>query len=111
MFENVTFDSLKIAEIARNHLSDYQEAALQRPQAIRRTDEGRWEPPELGYFKINSDAACRADWGIGMGGILRDEKSEVCWVMADCRDASISVEVAEASAVRMGVLVAKEKAV
>ena len=65
-----------------------------------------WKPPDVGVYKVNT--AMFKEGGVGLGGVVRDHKGEV--VAATCRQmgGEMDVVMAEALAVRHGLLTAME---
>lgn len=71
----------------------------------------RWKPPTVGFLKLNTDAAVRGESGCGLGGVVRDDMGAVVWGFAQRRDGVLSVDVAEALAVKEGVHLAATRGV
>ncbi|KAK0575023.1 hypothetical protein LWI29_032731 [Acer saccharum] len=68
-----------------------------------------WRPPEVGHWKINTDAATNyKDKLIGLGVIIRDAYGKVKATEAVKMSATLSVVVAEAIAVKCGIMRAVE---
>lgn len=66
----------------------------------------RWKPPPVGYYKLNTDAACSKSLGrTGLGAVLRDSAGTVLWAMAHWLQGCKSPLVAEALAMREAVSV------
>lgn len=90
-------------EIAEAHLSDYRAAMKSRPKMLSRVGSNVWRLPPSGAFKLNKDAAFQMGVGIGIGVVMRDDTRRVHWRMyAEQMDSSLSVDSAEAIAVRQG---------
>ena len=66
-----------------------------------------WKKPPKGFYKLNVDGACSVEKIMKGGGIIRNEKEEVCDIFR--KDFGIGNAItAEAMAVREGVLLAKQ---
>lgn len=70
-----------------------------------------WVPPAAGSFKLNVDAAVRIGEGVAVAGVLRDGAGTVCWCFAETMVGGLTVDVAEAVAVRRGLEVARQQQV
>lgn len=85
--------------------------AMQRVD--RRTAEQRgdgiWKPPEQREVKLNCDATVRLGVGAAAGRVVRDDCGRVLWCFARRCPAGNDVAVAEAWAVRQGLLEAQNR--
>ncbi|KAL6566692.1 hypothetical protein OROMI_015096 [Orobanche minor] len=66
-----------------------------------------WEPPDVDWLKINSDASLRSGCGTGVGAIIRDSRGEVLKVVSCLRLEEVNIAEAEALAVWEGVSMVK----
>lgn len=67
----------------------------------------RWLPPPLGWTKVNTDGACKANPGMAAtGGVMRDNHSKFIAAYASFLGPQTSV-IAEAKAILMGTCFAK----
>lgn len=102
---------MSILEMSRSHVKDYVAAKVNQHEGPRRCIMEKWMPPEQSTLKLNSDAGCRRGCGTGLGGVLRDHNDLVAWAFAQSMRESLSVDVAEAQAIRAGVEMTVEKGV
>lgn len=73
----------------------------------RKEWNSRWNKPESGRYKINSDAALFST-KVGLGGVVRDDVGDV--VVATCNpvEGTFDVEIAEAMAMRHALMITLE---
>ncbi|KAL5570777.1 hypothetical protein UlMin_020374 [Ulmus minor] len=68
-----------------------------------------WQPPKVGFVKVNSDAAwCSNKKKFGLGSIIRDYSGKVLGSLAMSISSSVSVAVAESWALEKGASLAKQ---
>lgn len=48
-----------VREYARNHDPEFRKLCGGNNKGPKLNVNGRWTPPELGWFKLNTDAGCR----------------------------------------------------
>ena len=83
--------------------------ANEEPYVIFRDEQAGgevWRAPEVGSYKINSDAAMFELGKVGLGGVMRDHVGEVVAATCMVTNGSMEVEVAEALAARHAVHIA-----
>lgn len=63
-----------------------------------------WVKPDAGWWKINVDAGCLGEWGIGLGLVCRDELGTVlgCATVQVQQGVCWEIRIAEAKAVLAG---------
>ncbi|KAL8526160.1 hypothetical protein ACS0TY_015401 [Phlomoides rotata] len=81
----------------------------QQQQQVR--TGSRWIPPDCGRLKLNSDASVRHGSGTGIAGVLRDSEGRVVWCYAEKYPVALDVDLAEATAIYRGLLLAQEHGV
>lgn len=79
VFRNAHVQGSRIHDIVVNHLNDYRAAMVRKLNVAARLNHNRWCPPDLGVFKLNTDAAFRAGVGMGVGTVMRDKMGWVMW--------------------------------
>ncbi|KAL5832280.1 hypothetical protein ACOSQ4_017634 [Xanthoceras sorbifolium] len=63
----------------------------------------RWQPPVVGLFKLNVDASLKCSESlVGLGAVIRDSNGLFMAGLSRKRFRSVSIEVAEASAILNG---------
>jgi len=65
-----------------------------------------WQPPPVGTYKINCDAACFVEGGCGLGAVIRDHMGNILMGAVHRLSTSFTPEISEAMAMRLGLQVA-----
>lgn len=67
-----------------------------------------WQPPQAGWYKLNSDAAFFGDKKIGLGAVMRDTVGDVMVATSCMAYGEQNVEIGESLAARHGMKIALE---
>lgn len=100
----------KVMEQARECIAEYNVTtklgcvSAARPVPVM----SRWSKPEVGFIKINCDAAVHAQKGNGVGCVAWDEEGQLCFIASRSVREAASVEVVEAEAIWWVVMLAQE---
>ncbi|PON55937.1 hypothetical protein TorRG33x02_298020 [Trema orientale] len=99
-----------ILETVLNFLSSFQQRkGLHRSSSFSPMRTIRWDPPELGSFKLITDASVRCgDGWVGLGGVIRDSNGSVLACFSKKSHGSLSVENSKPMAIREGLFFAAQ---
>ena len=73
------------------------------PHPFPALQTAKWAPPPLGLLKLNFDAGRLAEWGRGLGFVVRDSVSHVVLAGSNQSAGFYGPEVAEAEACLFGI--------
>lgn len=110
-FQNLELGSAVLQVKAQTLISDFEKAQRRMDRGLRRENNcaARWMPPDLGWFKINTDAAVSSSGKVGIGGVARDYRGEVAWCFAENVTLNLLVDDAEALALLRSLEIATAK--
>ncbi|KAL5574719.1 hypothetical protein UlMin_016418 [Ulmus minor] len=81
---------------ARIHQEDFLEANCRKGDISKKVVASPWQAPEVGFVKVNSDAAwCSKQKKFGLGSVIHDYTGKVLGSVATPISSSVSVAVAE----------------
>ncbi|CAL1387047.1 unnamed protein product [Linum trigynum] len=111
LFNSKMLQEWEVFTKADDFIQDY--IAVQGKDNNRRREVNRrncrWEKPQEGMFKLNTDAGCSGKGEVGLGFIIRDWNGKVMLAGSRTLKANWSSEIAEGMATQFGLKEAKEK--
>ncbi|KAL5554075.1 hypothetical protein UlMin_041476 [Ulmus minor] len=106
--ERIWLDDESCYSWARLYHADFLEANCRKGDSAKKAVASPWQAPEVGFVKVNSDAAwCSIKKKFGLGSVIRDYSGKVLGSVAMSVSSSVSVAVAESWALEKGVSLAK----
>ncbi|XP_056688697.1 uncharacterized protein [Spinacia oleracea] len=105
IFEKKKLDPIVTISKAMHLLGEF-EAADTREVAplvnIARSDEGKWSPPSIARYKLNTDATLSKEGKVGLGMVVRDGYGDVMMAAGRTLDGLTGVLEEEAEAMLFG---------
>ncbi|KAL5554428.1 hypothetical protein UlMin_041829 [Ulmus minor] len=94
---------------AQLYHADFLEANCRKGDPPKGAAASPWQAPEVGFVKVNSDAAwCSNKKKFGLGSVIRDYSGKVLGSIATPIYSSVSVAVAESWALEKGASLARQ---
>ncbi|KAL5570726.1 hypothetical protein UlMin_020323 [Ulmus minor] len=107
--ERLWLDDESCFSWAQLHQADFLEANHRKGDISKAMVASPWQAPEVGFVKVNSDAAwCSKRKKFGLGSVIRDYAGKVLGSVATPISSSVSVAVAESWALEKGAALAKQ---
>ncbi|KAL5562198.1 hypothetical protein UlMin_031945 [Ulmus minor] len=107
--ERIWLDDESCFSWAQLHQADFLEANFRKRDTSKAMVASPWQAPEVGFVKVNSDAAwCSKRKKFGLGSVIRDYAGKVLGSVATPISSSVSVAVAESWALEKGASLAKQ---
>ncbi|KAL5550996.1 hypothetical protein UlMin_001172 [Ulmus minor] len=107
--ERIWLDDESCYSWARLHQADFLEANCRKGDPPKKVVASPWQAPEVGYVKVNSDAAwCSKQKKFGLGSVICDYTGKVLGSVATPISSFVSVAVAESWALEKCASLAKQ---
>ncbi|KAL5568003.1 hypothetical protein UlMin_024578 [Ulmus minor] len=107
--EHIWLDDESCYSWARLYHADFLEANCRKGEPPKKAVASPWQAPEVGFVKVNTDAAwCSNKKKFGLGSVIRDYSGKVLGSVAMPISSSVSVAVAESWALEKGASLAKQ---
>ncbi|KAL5545092.1 hypothetical protein UlMin_008876 [Ulmus minor] len=107
--ERIWLDDELCFSWAQLHQADFLVANYRKGDTSKEMVASPWQAPEVGFVKVNSDAAwCSKRKKFGLGSVIRDYAGKVLGSVATPISSSVSVAVAESWALEKGASLAKQ---
>ncbi|KAF4346609.1 hypothetical protein F8388_011696 [Cannabis sativa] len=112
IFQNKVQEEHGWAIWALNQLEEYFEEVLKPPQVSASIAIQKWLPPPPSFVIINIDASLiQNSMGCGLSAVIRDHKGDLIVAETSFLPSIMSVHLAEAAAIRMGISLAYNKSI
>ncbi|KAL5565829.1 hypothetical protein UlMin_028993 [Ulmus minor] len=107
--EHIWLDDESCYSWARLYHADFLEANCRKGEPPKKAVASPWQAPEVGFVKVNTDAAwCSNKKKFGLGSVIRDYSGKVLGSVAMPISSSVSVAVAESWALEKGASLARQ---
>lgn len=109
VFEGKRREFVEVVDRAVKGVMEIQLAGVERKKKLRgEAEDVQWKAPQVGAYKLNTDAAIFEGNQIGGGAVVRDHEGDVVVAMCCKMEGGEDAYIAEAMSARMGLRTAME---